>query len=148
MATVTITYDDPAPAVRVRRISGRVRVAAGLLRGSAPLARGGRVDARRGAARITVARGGKVLRAATIAGGRVRLTPTDDLRMASSRLLVASTGDVGVQARAVRVDAVTPRARWIVRERGAGTQVRVLAGRVRAGAAVLRSGPPRLFRRP
>ena len=148
VATVTITDDDPAPAVRVRRISGRVRVAAGRLRGSAPLARGGRVDARRGAARITVARRGKVLRAATIAGGRVRLTPTDDLRLASSRLLVASTGDVGVQARAVRVDAVTPRARWIVRERGAGTQVRVLAGRVRAGAAVLRSGPPRLFRRP
>jgi hypothetical protein len=148
VATVTITDDDPAPAVTVRRISGRVGVAGRRLRGTAPLARGGRVDARRGAARITVARGGKVLRAATIAGGRVRLTPTDDLRMASSRLLVASTGDVGVHARAVRVDAVTPRARWIVRERGAGTQVRVLAGRVRAGAAVLRPGPPRLFRRP
>jgi hypothetical protein len=148
VATITITDDDlPGPVVTVRRVSGRIRVAGRRLRGTAPLARGDRVDARRGAARITVARGGAVLRAATVAGGRVRLTRADDLRMASSHLLVGSRGGMGVRARAVRTDPVTPRARWILRERAAGTQVRVLAGRVKAGAAVLRPGPPRLFGR-
>jgi hypothetical protein len=148
VATITIADDDPPAAaarvVRVRRISGLVRADGKVLSGTAPLARGAAVDARRGTARIAVARGGAVLRTATIAGGRVRLTRARDLQMASRRLLVRSTG-MAVRARSVRTDPMTPGARWTLRERAAGTQVRVLAGRVKAGGMVLRAGPPRLF---
>ena len=151
LATVTIADDDPpaapGPVVTVQRLHGRVRVDGQRLTGTAGLARGRRVDARNGAARIVVSRAGATLRTATIAGGRVRLTRARDLALAGPRLAVRSTGGMGVRARAVRTRPVSRRARWTLRERRAGTEVRVLAGRVNAGGAVLRAGARGLFPR-
>ena len=126
MATVTIADDEPPPVAAVARLRGRVRLGGRRLPGSEQAPRGARVDARNGAARITVPGRG----AATIAAGAVRLGDAGELVLVSRRIAIRATGAVILRGRAVKTAARSTAARWTLAGAAAGNA----RPRARAGA--------------
>ena len=143
VATVTIADDEPPPVAAIAPVRGRVRVGGRRLTASEQAPRGARVDARRGAARITMPGRGT----ATITAGAVRLGAPGELVLVSRRIVIRATGAVTLRGRAVKTAARSAVARWTLRELPEGTFVRVNSGRVKAGAFVLPTGQARLFPR-
>ncbi|HET8951787.1 MAG TPA: Calx-beta domain-containing protein [Solirubrobacteraceae bacterium] len=149
LGTVTLADDEPGDPARtfasVARLRGRVRLDGRRLGPPAEVPPRGRIDARRGAARIAVTRDGTVLREAAVTGGAVRLIDLRTLRLITRALRIEATRGMRIRGGHATVRAAAPSARWTMAETARGTRVRVRSGGVRANGALLRSGATRLF---